>query len=92
MNTQESLQLVRMSLQESQGDEAMEWIDSPESSNIVRFRYEAAAQELFVEFKKGGVYQYFDVPQAIFDQMKAAPSKGAFLAQVVKGTYRYART
>ncbi|MEK7992724.1 MAG: KTSC domain-containing protein [Planctomycetota bacterium] len=69
----------------------MEWVPSPESSNIVRFGYEAANQELFVEFKRGGVYQYFDVPQTIFDQMKAAPSKGSFLAQMVKGRYRYAR-
>jgi len=69
----------------------MIWIDSPESSNITRFGYDDGNQVLFIEFKNGGVYQYFDVPQNVFDQMKAASSKGQFLAQVVKGAYRYAR-
>ena len=69
----------------------MIWIDSPESSNITRFAYDNATQVLFVEFRNGGVYQYFDVPESVFEQMKAAPSKGQFLAQNIKGAYRYAR-
>lgn len=69
----------------------MKWIDSPESSNVARFGYEEDSQTLYVEFKNGSVYQYFDVPESVFDQMRAAPSKGQFLAQVIKGTYRYAR-
>ncbi|AKJ64776.1 KTSC domain-containing protein [Kiritimatiella glycovorans] len=68
------------------------WTESPESSNITRFGYDEASQVLFVEFKNGSVYQYFDVPSTLFEQMKAAPSKGGFLAQNIKGTYRYART
>lgn len=70
----------------------MMWIESPESSNIARFRYDEANQVLFVEFKNGSVYQYFDVPSNVFEQMKAASSKGGFLARIIKGTYRYART
>ncbi|MBX9811257.1 MAG: KTSC domain-containing protein [Burkholderiales bacterium] len=46
---------------------------------------------LVVDFLKGGTYNYYDVPQEIFEQMKAASSKGQFLAQNVKGVYRYAR-
>jgi len=67
----------------------MNWIDSPESSTITRFGYEN--QVLYVEFKNGGVYQYFDVPESAFEQMKAAGSKGQYLAQYIKGSYRYAR-
>ena len=67
------------------------WIDTPESSNISRFRYDDVYQILEVEFKNGGVYQYFDVPGGVFDQMQTALSKGQFLAQNVKGHYRYAR-
>jgi len=44
-----------------------------------------------VEFKKSGVYQYYDVPDYIFEEMKVAPSKGQYLAQNVKGFFRYAR-
>jgi hypothetical protein len=69
----------------------MNWIESPESSNIARFAYDEANQVLFVEFKNGSVYQYFDVLEQVFQQMMSAPSKGRFLAQVIKGTYRYAR-
>jgi len=69
----------------------MNWIESPESSNIARFRYDQVNQVLFVEFKNGSLYQYFDLPDHVFQQMKSASSKGQFLAQVIKGTYRYAR-
>lgn len=69
----------------------MNWIETPDSSNIARYRYDQNAHVLSVEFKKGGTYNYYDVPQNIFDQMKAATSTGQFLAQNVKGVYRYAR-
>jgi hypothetical protein len=69
----------------------MDWIDSPESSTIMRFGYDENSLILAVEFKKTGVYNYYDVPQHVFDAMRAAPSKGQFLAQEVKQRYRYAR-
>lgn len=69
----------------------MNWIETPDSSNIARYRYDINGHVLQVEFKNGGTYNYYDVPQVVFDQMKAAPSKGQFLAQNVKGRYRYAR-
>jgi hypothetical protein len=69
----------------------MEWVETPESSNIARFRYDAAGSVLIVEFIRGGTYNYYDVPEHIYEQMRAASSKGQFLAQYVKGAYRYAR-
>ncbi len=69
----------------------MDWIETPESSNIARFAYDDTSHVLKVEFKNGGMYDYFDVPQHVFDGMRNAPSKGQYLAQQVKGTYRYAR-
>ena len=69
----------------------MNWIETPDSSNIARYRYDINGHVLQVEFKNGGTYNYYDVPQVVFDQMKAAPSMGQFLAQNVKGRYRYAR-
>lgn len=68
-----------------------DWIETPDSSNIARYRYDTTGQVLQVEFKSGGTYNYYDVPQVVFEQMNAAPSKGQFLAQNVKGVYRYAR-
>jgi len=69
----------------------MDWIETPDSSNIARFGYDEGASVLSVEFKKGGVYNYFDVPQALFEEMRNATSKGQFLAQMIKGSFRYAR-
>lgn len=69
----------------------MSWIETPDSSNIARFRYASEAQVLTVEFKNGGRYEYYDVPESVFDQMKGASSKGQFLAQNIKGRFRYAK-
>tara|TARA_B110001469_G_C9597849_1_gene296937 strand:- start:892 stop:1104 length:213 start_codon:yes stop_codon:yes gene_type:complete len=69
----------------------MNWIETPESSNLERFGYDSSDMVLRVEFKSGGTYDYFDVPESIFEQMQAAPSRGSFLAQNIKGVYRYAR-
>ena len=69
----------------------MDWIETPESSNIERFRYDPQTLILEIEFKKGGVYQYFEVPEHVFEGMKSASSKGQYLAQNIKGVFRYAR-
>jgi hypothetical protein len=70
----------------------MNWIESPESSNVARFKYDDTNRVLLVEFKSGGAYQYFDIPEALFEQMRTAASKGKFLAQNIKGKYRYSRS
>lgn len=69
----------------------MNWIQTPESSNLERFGYDSSISVLRVEFKSGGTYDYFDVPEQLFEQMQAASSRGSFLAQNIKGAYRYAR-
>lgn len=69
----------------------MNWIGTPESSNISRFGYDEDSSTLSVEFNSGGVYEYYDVPSSVFEGMQAASSKGQFLAQNLKGHYRYAR-
>jgi hypothetical protein len=69
----------------------MNWIPTPQSSNVAGFTYDQAARVLTVEFKNGTRYNYFDVPEGLFEGMKTATSKGQFLAQNVKGKFRYAR-
>ena len=69
----------------------MTWLETPESSNITRIRYLSEQSILEIEFKKGFVYQYFDVPENVFEQLKSASSKGQYFAANIKGTYRYAR-
>lgn len=68
-----------------------EWISTPESSNIAGFGYAKTTQTLTVEFKNGNRYDYYDVPEHIFEGMKSADSKGKYLNAHVKNHYRYAR-
>ena len=62
------------------------------SSNILSIGYDPNNMILEVEFTTGAVYQYYDVPQGIYDGLMAADSHGTFLsAYVKKGGYRYAQ-
>lgn len=62
------------------------------SSNIRSIGYDASAMVLEVEFNNGAVYQYYNVPQYLYDRMMAADSHGRYLDQYVKkGGYRYAQ-
>jgi hypothetical protein len=69
----------------------MEWNETPESSNIAGFGYDGASCVLTVEFKNGSKYDYYDVPNHVYESMKVATSKGQFLAHSIKGNFRYAR-
>ncbi len=59
------------------------------SSNIVSIGYDSTSQVLEVEFKDSSVYEYFGVPASVYDGLMHASSKGSFLAQRIKGRYRY---
>lgn len=61
------------------------------SSNIAQVGYDPETQTLEVEFHSGAVYQYFDVPQSVYDALMNAESIGGFLNSQIKGVYRYAR-
>ncbi len=61
------------------------------SSNVASVGYDAPSQTLEVEFKSGGVYQYYNIPQGVYDQFMSAPSKGKFLAYQIKNRFPYSR-
>lgn len=62
------------------------------SSTIASVGFDDATLALEVEFQNGLIYQYFDVPRAVFDSLLAAESPGGFFNEQVRGSYRYART
>lgn len=64
---------------------------SVESLNVASIGYDVETQTLEVEFKSNYVYQYFDVPKHHFNEIMGAGSKGRYLAQNIKGVYRYTR-
>jgi hypothetical protein len=61
------------------------------SSELHSVRYDDATNVLEVEFRTGGVYQYFGVPRELYDALMAAESKGRFFNAIIKPRYRYAR-
>lgn len=44
---------------------------------------------LEIEFESGRVYQYFDVPQDIYDNMLQSDSKGRYFNQHIRGKFPY---
>ena len=60
-----------------------------DSTAIKSIRYERAHKVLFVTFRDGDLYRYFDVAPEAYQAFLAAPSKGAFFAAEVRGRYAY---
>lgn len=62
-----------------------------DSSNIATIGYDVDSATLEIEFLRGGVYQYFDVPEQIYEDIMSADSAGKYLNTNVKGVYRYSK-
>ncbi len=65
--------------------------DPVNSTSIAAIGYDEQTQTLEVEFRHGGIYQYFDVPVRIHQELLAASSIGRYVAEQIKGAYRFAR-
>lgn len=61
------------------------------SSNIASIGYDASSHTLEVEFLSGTIYQYFGVPENMYDELMQAGSKGRFLNTYIKNAYGYSR-
>jgi len=59
------------------------------SSNIISMGYDEKEKILEVEFIKGGVYKYYNVPKKIYEQALKAPSIGKFIWSDIRGRYRF---
>jgi len=63
---------------------------SVSSSNLLSVGFEAGILE--IEFHDFAVYQYYDVPESIFDGLMNAESHGKYFdAKVKKAGFRYKR-
>lgn len=59
------------------------------SSNVEAIGYDPASEELHVQFAESGTYAYEGVPEWVFEELRAAPSKGSYINRMIKGTYSY---
>ena len=61
------------------------------SSGVAAIGYDPPTQTLEVEFLKGSVYQYYGVPEHMYQNIMQAPSKGGFLNTYIRDSYPYSR-
>jgi DNA helicase HerA-like ATPase len=61
------------------------------SSTVLSIGYEPTSYTLEVEFKSGGLYQYYNVPEQIYQELLASDSKGKFLHVYIKPAYPCSR-
>ncbi|MBC7899639.1 MAG: KTSC domain-containing protein, partial [Saprospiraceae bacterium] len=59
-----------------------------DSSSIRSVGYDPDAKILEVEFRGGGVYQYFDVPKNVYEDLINASSAGRYYAVYIKNEFR----
>lgn len=60
-----------------------------ESSTISSIGYDYDEQTLEVEFKNGGVYQYFEVPENIYKELLNADSHGVYFSSHIRNEYKF---
>jgi KTSC domain-containing protein len=59
------------------------------SSAILKISEPSDLRGLVVTFTNGNTYQYLGVPDAVHRAFLAAPSKGTFFNEEIRGPYRY---
>ena len=58
-----------------------------DSSNILKTSYNATNKQLFVTFKRGGVYYYNDIDILVHKNMLESESIGSFINSQIKPKY-----
>lgn len=60
---------------------------SVSSSNIAAVGYDAGSETLEIEFNNGRTYQYYNVPEFMYENLMAAPSVGIYFNAEIKNAY-----
>ena len=58
------------------------------SSTIRSVAYNAETMTLEIEFRRGGLYRYIDVPELVYRRLIASPSKGGFFNVSIAERFR----
>lgn len=61
------------------------------SSDLYSVGYDPSSQTLEIEFNSGGVYQYYNVPQTIYEQLMMASSHNRFFRAYIRNVYEYSK-
>lgn len=60
-----------------------------ESTSLDRVDYDPDSKVLLVVFRDRSSYRYFGVPDAVFESLREAPSKGAYFNHAIRGAYSF---
>jgi ATP-dependent DNA helicase RecG len=60
-----------------------------DSSNIASVGYDVAKMILEIEFHHGAVYQYFNVPKNVFEELMNSTTKGSYFIYEIKDIFDY---
>ncbi len=61
------------------------------SSDLQSVGYDLTTKVMEIEFKSGGVYRYFGVPESIYVQLISAASHGRFFHAYIKNNFPFVR-
>jgi len=59
------------------------------SSVVAAIRYNPKTSTLRIIYVSGDVYDYKDVPEKVYEEMKAATSKGTYLNKKIKTRFEF---
>jgi hypothetical protein len=68
--------------------DALEW-EAVESSVFTCAAYRPEARQLYLRFRDGNIYRYFDCTLEMYEAFLAAESKGRFFARHIRSWFRY---
>ncbi len=66
-------------------------ITAVESTTLAALAYDDAHEILQLEFRSHAIYRYFGVPAPVYEALLAAPSKGRYFNQAIRGNFPCAR-
>jgi hypothetical protein len=72
------------------GEHAMER-QPVSSTSLASVGYDPESEKLEIEFRNQTIYEYYNVPQVIYDQLMAASSHGAYFSANIRNVFANSR-
>jgi hypothetical protein len=67
---------------------AVEWV-SVESGLFAAAAYREGARQLYLQFREGKIYRYFECPASVYQEFLTAESKGRYFSQQIRNRFRH---
>lgn len=63
--------------------------EKDKGSAIQRYEYDEGKKLLEVEFPRGAIYHYYDVPMSVFEWLEVVPDKTRYVNGIIAQNYRF---